>query len=104
LIQGQVTDNKIQDGDTIAVEFAPHFYVTGFVKSSSDQYSWEPGLTLGKAIAMAGGPTPDGALNRVRIDRKDPKTGKFAPIKLEKDVMTTPIQPEDVINVPKRRY
>ncbi len=98
-----MTDNKIQDGDTITVEAAPHFYVTGFVRNSQSEYSWEEGLTLAKAIAMAGGETPQGAVGRTQIQRKDPKTGKFTAIKLAKDMMTTPIEPEDVINIPKKR-
>jgi protein involved in polysaccharide export with SLBB domain/beta-lactamase regulating signal transducer with metallopeptidase domain len=103
LIQGRVADNKIQDRDTIIVEVAPHFYVTGYVKSSQSEYSWEPGITLQRAIAMAGGPTPEGASMRVNIKRKDPTTGKFIAVKLDKDAMATPIQPDDVISVPKKR-
>jgi hypothetical protein len=44
-----------------------------------------------------------GAPNRAAIERKDPKTGKVISVKLNKDPMTTPIEPGDVIKVPKRR-
>ena len=103
LMQGKFNDLKIQDGDTVLVEVAPRFYVTGYVKNSHSEYSWEPGMTLQKAIALAGGPSEDGAINRVEVQRKDARSGQFKPVKLDKDRMATPIQPDDVINVPKKR-
>ena len=101
IVQGRVV--RVYEGDSIFVEVAPHFYVTGYVKNSSAEFRWEPGITLAKAIAMAGGLHPDGAGNRITVERKDPKTGKFAPIELDKDKMSTPIGPDDVIKVPKKR-
>jgi protein involved in polysaccharide export with SLBB domain len=104
ILQGKVQDVTVYDGDTITVEVAPHYYVTGYVKNSSSEYNWEPGITLQRAIALAGGPSPDGALNRVSIDRLDPKTGVFTQAKLnKKDKMATLIEPNDVIKVPKKR-
>jgi polysaccharide export outer membrane protein len=104
VVQGRVADPTVYDGDTIFVEVAPHFYVTGYVKSSQSEYSWEPAINLQKAIAMAGGPSPEGALNRITISRKDPKTGKITKAKMAKgDAMLTIIEPDDVINVPKKR-
>ena len=104
VLQGKVADARVWDGDTITVEVAPHFYVTGYVKSSTAEYNWEPGMTLNKAIALAGGVAPEGAANRITISRKDPKTGKFTNAPLSKnDKMATPIEPDDVIKVPKKR-
>ena len=104
ILQGKVQDVRVYDGDTITVEVAPHYYVTGYVKSSSSEYNWEPGITLQRAIALAGGASPDGALNRVSIERLDPKTGEFKEAKLnKKDKMATIIEPNDVIKVPKKR-
>lgn len=103
ILQGRVSNVPVYDGDTINVEVAPHFYVTGYVKSSQSEYNWEPGVTLQKAIALAGGASPDGALNRVEVQRKDPKSGEFKKIKLAKDKMSTLIEPDDVIKVPKKR-
>lgn len=100
--QGKV-DVAVYDGDSIFVEVAPHFYVTGYVKNSNAEFSWYPGITLQKAIAMAGGVSPEGAENRISVERKDPKTGKFTKIKLAKDKMSTIIEPDDVIKVPKKR-
>lgn len=102
VVQSLVTV-RVYDGDSIFVEVAPHFYVTGYVKNSNAEFNWESGMTLGKAIAVAGGVSAEGAIGRVSIERKDSKTGKYAPVKLDKDVMNTPIQPDDVIKVPKRR-
>lgn len=103
VLQGKIADSRVYDGDTISVEVAPHFYVIGYVKSSLSEYNWEPGTTLNKAIALAGGVTPDGAVNRVEIQRKNPKTGGFTKAKLLKDKMSTLIEPDDVIKVPKKR-
>lgn len=101
--QGRVPDARVWDGDTITVEVAPHFYVTGYVKSSASEYNWEPSMTLQKAIALAGGVSPEGAANRITIERKDPKSGRFAKAKLAKDKFATAIEPDDVIKVPKKR-
>jgi protein involved in polysaccharide export with SLBB domain len=104
VLQGKVQDVRVYDGDTITVEVAPHYYVVGYVKNSSSEFNWEPGITLQRAIALAGGATPEGALNRVEISRKDPKTGSFTSAKLnKKDKMSTLIEPDDVIKVPKKR-
>ncbi len=104
VLQGRVADSRVFDGDTITIEVAPHFYVTGYVKNSTSEYNWEPGMTLNKAIALAGGVAPEGAQNRIEILRKDPKTGKFTKAPLSKsDKMATPIEPDDVIKVPKKR-
>lgn len=104
VLQGRVPDSRIYDGDVISVEVAPHFYVTGYVKNSTSEYNWEPGMTLNKAIALAGGVSPEGAANRIEIQRKDPKSGKFTKAPLSKtDKMATPIEPDDVIKVPKKR-
>ena len=104
VLKGQVEDPRVYDGDTINVEVAPHYYVVGYVKNSSAEFNWEPGITLQRAIALAGGATPEGALNRIEIVRKDPKSGTFTKAKLnKKDKMATLIEPEDVIKVPKKR-
>jgi polysaccharide export outer membrane protein len=104
VLQGRVQDARVYDGDTIYVEIAPHYYVSGYVKSSAGEYNWEPNLTLQRAIALAGGVSPEGAANRIYIERKDPKTGVFTKAQLnKKDKMMTIIEPDDVIKVPKKR-
>ena len=60
-------------------------------------------MTLQKALALAGGVSDQGAANRVQIQRKDPKTGEFKDVKLDKDKMNTVIEPDDVIKVPAKR-
>ncbi len=104
LLQGRAGEAAtIRDGDTITVEVAPYFYVTGYVKNSQTEYKWEPGMTLPKAIALAGGVSEQGAANRIEIERKDPKTGEFTRLRITKDKMATAIEPNDVIKVPARR-
>jgi polysaccharide export outer membrane protein len=102
ITDGKLPDVRVYEDDTITVETAPHFYVNGEVKNSTSEYVWEPGMTLQKAIALAGGPTDKGAMNRVAVKRKDPQTGKYEDVKLPKDKMSAAIMPEDVITVPKK--
>jgi protein involved in polysaccharide export with SLBB domain len=98
---GKLSDVTVADGDVITVETAPFFYVNGEVKKSTSEYKWEPTMTLQQAIALAGGLTDQGALNRVTVKRKN-AAGKFERLKLEKDFLSTPIKPQDVITVPKK--
>ena len=102
LNEGELTDVLLDNGDTIDVPVAPRFYVQGFVNSPGD-LQWEPNMTLQRAIFKAGGATKDGALNRVSVKRLDPKTKKYEDQDLGKDSMAFIIQPNDVIEVPKKR-
>lgn len=102
LNEGELTDVLLENGDTIDVPVAPRFYVQGFVNTPGD-LQWEPNMTLQRAILKAGGATKDGALNRVSVRRLDPKTKKYEDQDLGKDSMAFIIQPNDVIEVPKKR-
>ena len=96
---------QLFDNDVIDVPVAPRFFVTGFVNNVGD-FQWEPNLTLEKALLRAGGAKTDGALNRVEIRRLNPKTKVVEPIKLpgkDRDKMAFIIEPNDVIDVPKKR-
>ena len=59
-------------------------------------------MTVARAIARAGGLLPDAAPNRVQVRRRD-ASGKYSDVKMPSDRMAMPIQPEDIIEVPKRR-
>ncbi len=101
LNSGKLIDVQLYDGDTIDVGVAPKFFVQGFV-TVPGEIQWEPNLTLERALLKAGGVNKDGAANRVKIRRMDPKTKEYKEVKLAKDKMSTIVEADDVIVVPKR--
>jgi polysaccharide export outer membrane protein len=58
----------LADGDTIFVPKAETFFVTGYVKNGGP-FLHEVGMTVSKAISMAGGITEKGSRSRIRITR-----------------------------------
>ncbi|MDO6416069.1 SLBB domain-containing protein [Sphingomonas sp. BIUV-7] len=56
-------------GETILIGVPPVFYISGEVQRSGS-YPIEPGLTVGRAIALAGGLTPRGSRNKIKITRR----------------------------------
>lgn len=63
-------DPVLTPRDTLIVNMAPNFYISGEVQRAGS-YAVEPGLTIARAIALAGGLTPRGARNRVKITRQE---------------------------------
>ena len=89
----------LRDGDSINVPRAESVYVTGQVKAPGP-YVIEGTLTVRQAIAMAGGPTERGAVNRVRIFRR---VGDR--VEQVKEVnLSDLVQPGDTIEVPQRYF
>jgi polysaccharide export outer membrane protein len=89
-------DMNLQDGDSIYIQKAGFFYVSGEVKKP-DVYKFEEGTTVLKAITMAGGFTDKAAEKRIKIKRKE--GGKENT--LEKVGPDELIRPDDVIVVPE---
>jgi polysaccharide biosynthesis/export protein len=89
-------DISIMDGDSIYINKAGVFYVTGEVKKP-DAYKYENGSTVIKAITMAGGFSEKASKGRVKIVRK---VGGKEEV-LEKVKMDEPVLPDDVIIVPE---
>ena len=97
LKQGKVNANVLlQDSDTIIVNPAERFYVTGFVRTPG-AFVLRPGMTVQQAIAEAGGITERGSNRRVKIMRK--VNGKDVEVDAR---MTDLVQPNDTIRVPQR--
>ena len=97
LKEGKVNANVLlQDSDTIIVNPAERFYVTGFVRTPG-AFVLRPGLTVQQAIAEAGGLTERGSTRRIKIMRK--VNGKDVEIDAR---MTDLVQPNDTIRVPQR--
>lgn len=98
LRSGRAQQVALQDGDTIHVPKAETFNVTGYVRTPGS-YVLDGDTTVQKAIAMAGGVTERGAVNRATITRLvNGKLTKFRP------KMTDFVQPGDTIDVPQRFF
>ncbi len=92
---GDATKNPlVQDGDRIIVAKAKQVFIDGQVNHIGP-VTVEPGMTLRQALALAGGATELGAVNRVRILRNGKKVDKI-------DLDKTIVQPGDTITVPKK--
>src|SRR3972149_10149222 len=96
LEEGDVTANApVQDGDSIYVPRASFVYVTGEVKTQG-AYKITKGLTVLKAITLAGGFSDKAWKGNTKIIRKN-KEGDEITTKVAMDAM---ILPDDVIMVP----
>ena len=80
------TPFKLQGGETINIERAPVFYVTGEV-TRAGAYPVTPNLTVMQAIVAGGGITPRGSERRVKLRRAGPN-GK---------VIESDAKPHDVV-------
>ena len=86
----------LQEGDTIFVQKAERFFITGQVKSPG-AYTHERNLTVLQALSLAGGITDKGSSRRLKVIRM--VNGK----KVEKGIsLTDLIEPNDTIVVPQR--
>ena len=98
--EGQTAQNiSITDGDHVYIAKKEVFYVSGQVKKP-DVYNFEQGLTVLKALTMAGGPTDKAAPHRTRIIRtKDGKEMLIKGVRMDMRVL-----PDDVIMVPESYF
>lgn len=88
-------DAVVQPDDLIVVSQAQKIYVNGEVKRPGD-YSYEKGLTIHKAITMAGGFTDKAAERKTKVLRRINGREQSMRVKLEDQVL-----PEDIIVVPQ---
>ena len=95
---GRLALVSLRDGDTVNVPKAAIFYVTGFV-SSPGSYVWSPGMTVQRAIALAGGYTNRGSSRGIETTRM--VDGVSTSVSVSED---DPVQPDDVINIRARRF
>jgi polysaccharide export outer membrane protein len=99
LQSGRAQSIMLADGDTIFVPKAETFFVTGYVKNGGP-FLHEAGMTVSKAISMAGGITEKGSRGRIRITRVvDGKQVVVKDVKLE-----DPVQPGDSVEVLSRLF
>lgn len=99
LQSGRAQSILLSDGDTVFVPKAETFFVTGYVKNGGP-FLYDPGMTVSKAISMAGGVSEKGSRNRIRITRL--VNGKQI---LVKDVkLEDPVLPGDSVEVMSRLW
>jgi polysaccharide biosynthesis/export protein len=99
LQSGRAQNIFLSDGDTVFVPKAEMFFVTGYVKNGGP-FLHENGMTVSKAISMAGGVTEKGSRSRLRITRVvEGKQVVIRDVKME-DV----VQPGDSIEVLSRLW
>jgi len=91
----------LMDGDLITVSEAGRCYVQGEVRNPGTFDIGESGTTVLEMINAAGGFTERASKGSVKIQRII--DGKPKEISVEKD-LTTAVQPNDVIRVPRRRW
>jgi len=89
-------DVTLMDNDSIYIAKAGVFYITGEIKKP-DAYKYEEGLTVIKAVTMAGGFSDKAAPGRIKIIRKVDKKEKV----IEHAGMDQVILPDDIIIVPE---
>jgi polysaccharide export outer membrane protein len=95
---GKAQNVLLRDGDTVLVPKAETFFVAGYVRVPG-AYTWEDGLTVERALTLAGGPTERAAVGRVEIERI--VGGK--PLKT-KARLGDLVQANDTIRVPQRIF
>lgn len=89
LKDGYLRDPRV----SVSIVSYREFYIAGEVKLPGG-YPYQPGLTLDRAIALAGGLTERASTNRMTIVR-----GSEGSRKAEKATMDTLVRPGDTINI-----
>jgi polysaccharide export outer membrane protein len=95
---GSVRNIDLRDGDTIYVARAELVYIFGEVKNPA-AYPIKTDTTVLQALSLAGGVTPNGAINRTKIIRVVEGDKREISVKL-----TAIVQPGDTIMVPERYF
>ena len=95
---GSVRNIDLRDGDTIYIARAELVYIFGEVKNPA-AYPIKTDTTVLQALSLAGGVTPNGAINRTKIIRIVEGDKKEISVKL-----TAIVQPGDTIMVPERYF
>lgn len=96
LESGRAQAITLQDRDTIFVPKAETVFVLGYVRQTGP-IVYEDGLTVERALSLAGGATERAATSRITIERI--VDGKLQRIRVR---LTDPVLPNDTIKVPQR--
>jgi len=99
---------QLRNGDIVTATSTPFFYVSGEVKNPGS-YPITPGLTVLKAVSVAGGLTKFGSKGKVEILRKGSQS-ETERIKVDLGDIEggkkpdVPLEAEDIIKVGKRVF
>jgi polysaccharide export outer membrane protein len=94
--RGDISQNiKLVNGDTVIIPKAKYFFVFGEVNRTG-KFKYEEGLTVLKAITLAGGITEKAAARRTKIIREKEGVRVEIPAKMSDIVL-----PNDIIVVPE---
>jgi len=89
-------DPGLVDGDRVNVKIGKVFYVNGEVNAAGEK-PWSPGMTVNKALNLAGGANAKFSLKRSRIERPEKqKDGTIKYRKIGSLKLETLILPEDI--------
>lgn len=94
LMQGYLRDPRV----AVEIEEYRPFYVLGEV-GQSGSYSWREGLTVQRAVALAGGFSPRASSSRVSVSRNINGVNQSARVPLD-----FPVMPGDTIEVHQRLF
>ena len=88
-------DYLIKPDVTVSMKQYRQFYLNGEVNRPGG-YPYQPGLTLEKALALAGGLSPRAARNKILVKRASDSSSVAVSIR-----MSDPVRAGDVITVPQ---
>lgn len=91
---------QLQRGDVVFVPTARRFFVYGEVNRPG-AYPMEKGMTVMRAVSLAGGLAPKASDRSISINRKDESTGEDQKIVVK---MTDAVEPGDVVHVDERWF
>jgi len=91
-------NQRLQPHDTLIVTESATFYISGEVQRPGN-FPIEPGLTMERAIALAGGITQRGARSRLKVTRHEGAADAIIRAKLQ-----DPVKPRDLIQVGARLF
>jgi polysaccharide biosynthesis/export protein len=92
---GKAQSVLLKDGDVVLVPKAESIFVTGQVRNGGGTYTWEEGLTVERALSLAGGPTE--RAGKITIERGGKEVNKKAK-------KTDPVMANDTIRVHTRVF
>ena len=93
LIQSLEGDFLINPKVTVSIQEYREFFINGQVRNAG-AFTWQPGLTLRQAIAMAGGLTERASQRRMSVVRGGDTSQSAVRINMD-----APIQPGDIITI-----
>ncbi len=102
LVSGS-NDRPVHSGEVLVVQSAALVYVSGEV-GRPGAYPIEKDMTVGQALALAGGYTPSAAHGNIRVTHKAPANADSGHTLIAKADLAAPVLPGDLIMVGRRLF